>query len=83
MTTAKWTINTKEQQDLMKRGVCQCAAEMLLICKENFKFSLCTSNRLHWQKFPVYNFGILKKCKAKTLGKNTSHFRKETMSQGQ
>jgi hypothetical protein len=39
MTTAKWTINTREQQqdlhhsaarfNLMKRGVCGCGVEML------------------------------------------------------
>jgi hypothetical protein len=27
-------------EDLMKRGVCQFGVEMLLVCKENFKFSL-------------------------------------------
>jgi hypothetical protein len=45
-------------QDLMKRGVCQCGVEMLLVHKEIFKFSLRISNRLHCQKFPVYNFSV-------------------------
>jgi len=47
MTTAKWTINTRAQQHLPypaatfnEKGVCQFGVEMLLVCKENFKFSL-------------------------------------------
>jgi ATP/ADP translocase len=48
MTTAKWTIITREQrictillQDLMKRGVCWCGVEMpsvLTQCKEQLEF---------------------------------------------
>ncbi len=67
-------------QDLMERGVCQCGVEMLLVPKENFKFSLGISKRLHWQKFPCYNFSDLK---VKVLGKSKVCFCKETMSQGQ
>jgi hypothetical protein len=84
LITEEWTINTREQQDLMKRGVCQCGVEILLICKENFEFSLCISNRLHWQKNSCLQFqGSYKSVKVKILRKNTLHFCKKTMSQGQ
>jgi hypothetical protein len=69
MTTAKRTINTGEQQDLWYRAArfnekgcfASVGVEMLLVRKESFKFSLCISNRLHCQKFPVFNFSDLTK----------------------
>jgi hypothetical protein len=84
LITEKWTINTREQQDIMKRGVCHVGVEILLICKENFKFSLCISNRPPVAKNSCLQFqGSYKSVKVKILRKNTLHFCKETMSQGQ
>jgi hypothetical protein len=40
MTTAEWTLNTTEKQDLMKRGVCQCGGGDAFNMQRNFKLSL-------------------------------------------
>jgi hypothetical protein len=37
MTTAKWTINTREQQNLMKRGICQCGGGDALNMQRKFQ----------------------------------------------
>jgi hypothetical protein len=88
MAAAKWTINTRGQQDLPYPGgrfnEKRCLPVWGLSTQRKFQnvvfvFQMASTHK----KFPVTISVILQKCKVKVLGKSAVYFCKETMSQGQ